>query len=108
LYRESYNYQAILREASRTINGTLDLNSLLHYLCELTNRTLRPDLVMLFTKDTRDNSFALVARLAVAETDYTPTPVHLLPSSPLPSFLIRSRRPLLRDELGRTLTDSDS
>jgi PAS domain S-box-containing protein len=108
LYRESYNYQTILREASRTINGTLDLNSLLQYLCDLTNRTLRPDLVMLFTKDSRDTSFALAARLAVAENDYTDTSVRLLQSSPLPSFLVRSGRPLLRDELGRTLTDPDA
>ena len=108
LYRESYNYQTILREASRTINGTLDLTSLLGYLCELTNRTLRPDLVVLFTRDSRDNSFALAARLAVAESDATKTAVRLSPSSSLPSFLMRSRRPLLRDELGRTLTEPDA
>lgn len=108
LYRESYNYQSILREASRTINGTLDLNSLLQYLCELTNRTLRPDLVMLFTKDSRDTSFALAARIALTESDSAFTSVRLLPSSPLTSLLLRSRRPLLRDELGRTLTDPDA
>ena len=108
LYRESYNYQSILRDASRTINGTLDLNSLLQYLCELTNRTLRPDRVMLFTKDSRDNSLALAASFAVTESDFTSNALRLLPTSPLPSFLMRSRRPLLRDDLGRTLTDSDA
>ena len=108
LYRESYNYQTILREASRTINGTLDLNSLLQYLLDLTNRTLRPDLVMLFTKDSRDNSFALASRLAVTENDFPNSSVRLSQSSPLPSLLMRSRRPLLRDELGRTLSGPEA
>src|SRR2546427_1699349 len=45
LYRERYSYQQIVREASRTIGANLDLQSLLEYVCNVAQQTLRPDLI---------------------------------------------------------------
>ena len=59
LYRESYSYQQIMREASRTIGSTLDLHTLLQYVCHIAVRTCRPDLVAIFIKTASDGSFYL-------------------------------------------------
>jgi hypothetical protein len=41
LYRESYDYRAIIREASRTVASLLDLKSLVEYLCKTVSHTVR-------------------------------------------------------------------
>ena len=102
LYRESYNYQQIIREASRTIGSTLDLQALLNYVCEVAQRTCRPDLIAVFVRDPGDLSFRLATRQGFADT-----PTGLLDrlveaNNALPVSLHGSRKPLLRDELGRS------
>jgi signal transduction histidine kinase len=108
LYRESYNYQRTLREASSTISGTLDLKSLLEYLCDTANRVLRPDIVSAFTRDSRDDTFWRVARVTITEVHPQLDISRVSAGAPLPSYLVSSRRPLLRDEVGRTLHGSSA
>lgn len=103
LYRESYDYQRTLREASSTIGGTLDLASLLEFLCTTANRILRPDIVSAFTRDSRDGTFWRIARVTIAELHPEQDISRVSATAPLPSFLVAHRRALLRDEVGRTL-----
>ena len=103
LYRESYDYQRTLREASRIISGTLDLKSLLEYLCDTANRVLRPDIVSAFARDNRDGTFWRAARVAIAELHPEQDISRVSSTAPLPSFLMVHRGALIRDEVGRTL-----
>ena len=103
LYRESYSYQRIVREASSTIGATLDLRSLLEYLCATTNRILRPDMVSAFIRDSRENTFSRVARVTIAEVHPQLDISRVSTTAPLPAFLLASRTRLLTDEVGRTL-----
>jgi PAS domain S-box-containing protein len=105
VYRQEYDYSAIIREASRTIASILDLTSLLNYLCEITIRTLRPDLVAIYIRDKGSGSFSLAAHRSQIATESTPCPLSLDPGAPLPAFLLSSRRSLLRHDLVRTQTN---
>jgi signal transduction histidine kinase len=103
VYREPYDYQRIVKDTTRTLTSTLDLASLLRYLCDVLNRTLRPDIVAVFTKDVTTHAFSLAASTSAIHTGI-PHPVSRVASdAPLPAFLMEHRRPLLRDELGRTV-----
>lgn len=97
VYRQTYDYQKTIRDATSTIASILDLKSVLSYLCDMTSRTFRPDLVAVFTRDPGSDSFELAARHAFGGDDHLPTDSGLAPDSPLPSLLARSRRHLLRD-----------
>ncbi|MGH7410924.1 MAG: ATP-binding protein [Candidatus Methylomirabilis sp.] len=102
LYRESYNYQQIIREASRTVGSTLDLQELLNYICEVARRTCHPDLIEIFVRDPGELSFSLATRQSFGDATavWPAKPVEAY--NELPAFLHKARRPLLRDELGRS------
>lgn len=102
LYRESYNYQQILREASRTVASTLDLQTLLGYICEVARRTCRPDVIAVFIRDQGDSSFHVATRQSFGDTSPSPLDKPVESNSALPVFLHKTRRPLLRDEFGRS------
>jgi len=102
LYRERYSYQQIVREASRTIGANLDLQSLLEYICNVAQQTLRPDLISVYVCEPGGNTFSRAVERAFNETTDKEKHRTIKSSSPLPSFLGIIRRPLLRDELGRS------
>jgi PAS domain S-box-containing protein len=108
LYRESYNYQQIIREASRTIGSTLDLQALLAYVCEVARRTCRPDLIAVFVRDPGDLSFRLATRQAFGDTVVGLLTRPVEANDALPIFLHTSRIPLIRDELGQSLDGSQA
>jgi PAS domain S-box-containing protein len=108
LYRESYDYRAIIREASRTVASLLNLKSLVEYLCKTVGDTLRPDSVAVFVRDSMQDRLDLVALESIVDSDKTELVDSLSTSSPLPTFLERYRRPLLRDDLGSAVTGRDA
>ena len=105
VYRETYDYQKTIRDASRTIASILDLKSVLNYLCDMTGRTFRPDLVAVLTRDPDSDVFEVAKAAAYnsfaegggREFHHSP----LAPVTPLPLFLARSRRYLLLNEQRR-------
>lgn len=103
-YRETYNYEQIVRDASQTISSTLDLKSLLQYVCEVTSATLRTDVVACFTRNLGRDTFNVAAKKNFGGGHSALENASLSPGDPLPSFLIRSRRPLHTEDLGRHLT----
>jgi len=102
LYRESYNYQQIIRDASRTVGSTLNLHTLLEYVSDVIARTCRPDLIAVLVRDLSDNSFHLAVRRSFgdAATIFLDTP--LASTHALPTFLEKARRPLIKDEMDRS------
>jgi signal transduction histidine kinase len=102
LYRESYNYQQIIRDASRTVGSTLNLQTLLEYVSDVIAQTCRPDLIAVLVRDPSDNSFHLAARRSFGDgaTVFLDTP--LAPTHALPTFLEKARRPLIRDDMDRS------
>jgi signal transduction histidine kinase len=107
-YRETYNYEQIVRDASQTISSTLDLKSLLQYVCEVTSTTLRTDLVVCFTRDLGRDAFRVTAKNDFGGGHGALESINLSPSDPLPSFLIRTRRPVYKEDLDRDLTGPDA
>jgi PAS domain S-box-containing protein len=104
-YRETYNYEQIVRDASQTISSTLDLKSLLQYVCEVTSATLRTDVVACFTRNLGHDTFNVAAKKDFGGGQGALESASLSPGDPLPSFLIRTRRPLHKEDLDRHPTD---
>jgi PAS domain S-box-containing protein len=101
VYRETYDYQKTIRDASRTIASILDLKSVLNYLCDMTGRTFRPDLVAVFTRDPGSHAFEVAAHSSFSEGSHGFPHSPLAVDSPLPLFLTSSRSYLLYDEQQR-------
>jgi Signal transduction histidine kinase involved in nitrogen fixation and metabolism regulation len=98
VYRETYDYQKTIRDASRTIASILDLKSVLNYLCDMTGRTFRPDLVVVLTRDPGSDAFEIAAHSSFVEGGSVFHHSSLAPDSPLPSHLADSQRYILLDE----------
>jgi len=107
-YRESYDYEQIVRDASQTISSTLDLKSLLQYVCEVTTTTLQTDLVACFTRHLGHDAFIVTATKDFGGGRGALENVSISPTDPLPSFLIRTRRPVYKEDLGRDLTGPEA
>lgn len=103
-YRETYNYEQIVRDASQTIASILDLTSLLEYVCNVTSTSLRTDLVAGFARNLGRDTFGMLAKKDFTDSHHSLESVTLSPTDPLPSFLILTRRPLYKEDVGRTLT----
>ena len=108
LYRESYSYQQIVRDASRTIGANLDLQSLLGYVCDVAQQTIRPDLVSVYVCEPGGSTFSRAVNRVFSETSDMDKQRIVPSNSPLPAFLGMIRRPLLRDELGRSWDGDDA
>ncbi|HKZ05791.1 MAG TPA: ATP-binding protein [Methylomirabilota bacterium] len=107
LYRESYDYRAVIREASHSVASLLNLKSLVEYLCKTVSDTLRPDSVAVFVRDSHDR-FDLVAFESIGDSEKLEMGQGLTSTAPLPTFLERYGRTLLRDDLGSSVTGRDA
>src|SRR5207244_6352892 len=87
LYRETYSYQQIVREASRAIGANLDLQSLLEYVCNVAEQTLRPDLISVYVCEPGGNTFSRAVERAFSETADKEEHRTIQSNGPLPSFL---------------------
>jgi PAS domain S-box-containing protein len=108
LYRESYDYRTIIREASRTIASLLDLKSLVDYLSDTVSDSLRPDYVAVFVREPSQSSFTLVTFKSTLDLERPDLPDSLATASALPFFLEEHRRGLLRDDLGAAVNGRDA
>ena len=103
LYREPYDYARTLREASRALTATIDLQELLGHVGGALTSTLRPEGMSIYLLDSEDHEF----RLAWSVGTGTPVPVAST-TSPLISMVSADRQLVFRDEIGRTRpTDRD-
>ena len=106
LYREPYDYQRTIREASRTIGSMLDLKSLLNYICEVIDRTVRPEVVSIYIKDPERLDYTqMAARKFMGESSSRNSEATIAGRSSLVNVLSRTRSYLLRDDFGRGKSD---
>jgi PAS domain S-box-containing protein len=59
LYRDPYDYVRTLREASRALTTTIDLQALLHDVGAVLESTFRPEAIGIYLYDHEDNEFRL-------------------------------------------------
>jgi PAS domain S-box-containing protein len=98
VYRQTYDYQRTLREASRRLSTFLNLDSLLMYLNDVIANTLKVELIAVYLRDDQQQAFTpkILGRAAPWQQSAS-NPVLPFTSS-LVAFLERENRPLVRDE----------
>src|SRR5262249_31577130 len=106
LYREPYDYQRTLRDASRALANTIELPRLLSYITGLIVRTMKAEGVAVYLLEEEDGAFELAAREADGRF-----PERLPLSSILITTVSRSREITFLDEIvdglnGRELRDA--
>lgn len=107
LYREPYDYQRTIREASRTIGSMLDLKSLLNYVCDVIGRTIRPEAASIYIKNPERPAYTQMAVRKFIDNAGSPAFGETSSEgSPLINFLSHARTYLLRDDLMRAKPDA--
>lgn len=100
VYREKYDFQRTIREASRQLSSTLDLRSLLRSLSATIEDTFKAETVSVYLLSPTERSY-------VPQTSSTPfSPWNSSTSlqksipgnAPIVSFMLRQRRPLVQEE----------
>ena len=94
LYREPYDYARTLREASRALTATIDLQELLGHVGHALASTLRPEEMSIYLLDTEDREFRLA--WGVGPGGSIPT---VSMTSPLISTVRGDQQLVFRDEL---------
>lgn len=105
LFREPYNYQRTVREASRTIGTMLDLPSLLDYLCDLIGKTLRPERVAIYSRSIDVENYSCIAQRHFVESGDPILTDVVSSSSYLVQALTTAEQHLLRDDVARRPND---
>jgi len=97
LYREAYDYQRTVREASRRLSTMLDLDPLLDYLVSVVESTLRVESVAVYLRDPSEAT--LTCRVPRPSTASPPlkTPA-VADTSPLVTLLQTTPRTIVREE----------
>ena len=105
VYREKYDFQRTIREASRQLSSTLDLQSLLQYLCVTIEDTFRAEGVTVYHRAPREKAYVAQtppASLRWAKVDV----VSSIPAqSTIVGFMQKERRPLVLEEAIRDPDD---
>ncbi len=101
LYRESYDYQRIIREASRVMATMLDLQPLLAYVSDVIVRTVRPEFVTVYLRNREGQDYHLSLTRSFIENGRARRLETIAGSSPLASVLAKERTDLVRDDLRR-------
>lgn len=99
LYRETYNYQRTVRNASRRLSTMLELHALLNYLTNIIEDTFKVEGVTLYLRDPSGRTFA-AGTLPNGDVQWHQTPAQpIIPhTSPLVTYLQLNGTTLVRDE----------
>lgn len=106
LYRQTYDYQKIVREASRRLSTILDLQSLLDYLTEFIEKTLKVEMVTVYMRDRSRHAFAPRAFRRPEGWEQEPAGPAFSETSPLVAFLEAKRGALVGDDASRDPRDT--
>jgi signal transduction histidine kinase len=96
-YRERHDYPKILKESSERLSTTLEAPSTATYIMELVSRMFRAELVRVYLRDASRDAFVAFNPRAYDADRHLESVVAV--TSPLPSYLQRGRRLLIRDEI---------
>jgi PAS domain S-box-containing protein len=106
LYREPYDYQRTIREASRALGDTIELPRLLTYISGLVARTMKCEGVAIYLLDEDAESFEIRACAADRTADRFPGSLGL--SSALVAKATRSRETVFLDEIAEGSTPPEA
>jgi PAS domain S-box-containing protein len=98
LYRRSYDYQRIVREAGRLFSTNLDLESLLNRLVELVEDTLKSEMVSIYLRDEANGVFSRHLAQRPPHSDGSLPGTLPAEGSALISYLARTLQLLVREE----------
>jgi PAS domain S-box-containing protein len=101
LYRHTYDYQQILREASRTLSTTLALKPLMEYLAAVVDNTLQVEFIAVYLMDQPGRKLLCQFYRAARDPKPAAPPLALSGHSAILRYLSEKRTPLVRDEAGR-------
>jgi PAS domain S-box-containing protein len=108
LYRETYNYQRTVRNATRRLSTMLELHPLLDYLTEVIQSTFKVEAVFVYLQNSSRHTFtATTSPRRDQHWHSAPTQVDIANTSPLVTYL-HSRRTTLVGEEARNLSDTSS
>jgi len=99
LYRQPYDYQRTLREASRRISTILELDSLLSYLAEMIDRTFKVEMVAVYLRNDARHAFVPQLLHHSPRWEHPPLEPQAFGSTPLADALRLSRRTIVREEI---------
>jgi PAS domain S-box-containing protein len=98
VYREKYDFQRIIREASREISSTLDLESLLQYLTATLERTFKAEQVTVYLQGPGQRGYIARQRPGAPSWAKTAPSPSISEQAPLVTFMRQERRPLVHEE----------
>ncbi len=98
VYRQTYDYQRTIREASRRLSAMLDLRSLLDYLAEVIQRTFKVELVSIYLQDDALGVYTSRRLHRFSERSNTSSGRAVSRESALVVLLTTQRQTVMRDE----------
>jgi len=101
LYRHTYDYQHILREASRTLSTTLTLKPLMEYLAAVVDHTLQVEFIAVYLMDQPGRRLPCQFYRAAYGPKPVAPPLALSRDSAILRYLAEERTPLIREEASR-------
>jgi PAS domain S-box-containing protein len=104
LYRNPYDYARTLRDASRALSGTIDLNLLLAHVGRVLQSTLQPDVNAIYLLDEEDGEFRVAWDSAGHDAVILP-PIQIASHLVMTSFT-EQRRLIFRDEVIELANDT--
>jgi PAS domain S-box-containing protein len=105
-FRESYDYRQAVRDISRRMAGILDLQSLLEYACEAVVKSVKPEYVAAYAKDSAGRAYKRLILQQTAHVGQIPPPEEINLNSQLAVHLQTLRQPILTDDLTRNAEPS--
>ncbi len=104
LHRQSYDYQRIVREASRLLGTNLDLESLLNRLAELVEQAMKSETVSVYLRDEANGTFSRHLARSSRHREATLPATLPVEGSALISYLDRTLQLLVREEASLATT----
>lgn len=98
VYREKYDLQRTLRESSRRLSSTLDLESLLQYLSVTIESTFKAEAVSVYLRDTQKRVYVANQRPSGSSWATSNSESQISDDSAIVQFLRQERRPLVHEE----------
>ena len=105
VYRETYDYQRIIREASRDLSAMLDLEHLLDYLVGVVTTTFKTETVTVYLRHPSGRTFEPKVSTEHAESSQPTSRAPVPLSSSLVEFLQSRPKTLVREEATRDTQD---
>lgn len=98
VYREEYDFQRTIREASREISTTLDLESLLQYLTDTIENTFKAEQVTVYLQDIGRQGYVARQRPRSSGWTKTASSPSISHQAALVTFMKQEQRPLVHEE----------